>query len=221
MVLRNKKRGNDDLGSPYAVYRWIWNSLSNNKPYDQFVREIIAASGQWTESPGVVWFREVDQVTEQVEDTAQLFLGLRIQCARCHHHPFEKWSQNDYYGFSAFFSRVGKKNVTLPGFVRTARDRRIIHNPGAAFGLDLGSLHLHTFISIVALGLLIWLFRSLPADAGLSQLGLVMVVGGALGNIADRLLHDAGVVQVLPVRARLEQVADLSSWEWQKANARE
>ena len=132
MVLRNKKRGNDDIGSTYAFYRWIWNSLYNNKPYDQFVREIIAASGQWTESPGVVWFREVDQVNEQVEDTAQLFLGLRIQCARCHHHPFEKWSQNDYYGFSAFFSRVGKKNVTLPGFVRTARDRRIIHNPGAA-----------------------------------------------------------------------------------------
>ena len=132
MVLRNKKRGNDDLGSTYAFYRWIWNSLYNNKPYDQFVREIIAASGQWTESPGVVWYREVDQVNEQVEDTAQLFLGLRIQCARCHHHPFEKWSQNDYYGFSAFFSRVGKKNVTLPGFVRTARDRRIIHNPGAA-----------------------------------------------------------------------------------------
>jgi len=132
MVLRNKKRGNDDIGSTYAFYRWIWNSLYSNKPYDEFVREIIAASGQWTESPAVVWFREVDQVNEQVEDTAQLFLGLRIQCARCHHHPFEKWSQNDYYGFSAFFSRVTKKNVTLPGFVRTARDRRIVHNPGAA-----------------------------------------------------------------------------------------
>lgn len=132
MVLRNKKRGTDDTGSTYAFYRWIWNSLYTNKPYDEFVREIIAASGQWTESPGVVWFREVDQVNEQVEDTAQLFLGLRIQCARCHHHPFEKWSQNDYYGFSAFFSRVTKKNVTLPGFVRTARDRRIVHNPGAA-----------------------------------------------------------------------------------------
>jgi hypothetical protein len=45
----------------------------------------------------------------QVEDTAQLFLGLRIQCARCHHHPFEKWSQQDYYGFAAFFSQVGRK----------------------------------------------------------------------------------------------------------------
>jgi len=132
MVLRNKKRGTDDTGSTYAFHRWIWNSLYTNKPYDEFVREIIAASGQWTESPGVVWYREVDQVNEQVEDTAQLFLGLRIQCARCHHHPFEKWSQNDYYGFSAFFSRVAKKTITVPGFLRTARDRRIVHNPGAA-----------------------------------------------------------------------------------------
>ena len=132
LVLRNKKRGNDDTGSTYAFHRWIWNSLYSNKPYDQFVREILAASGQWTEAPPVVWFREVDQVNEQVEDTAQLFLGLRIQCARCHHHPFERWSQNDYYGFSAFFSRVGKKNINLPGFSRQARDRRIVHNPGAA-----------------------------------------------------------------------------------------
>jgi hypothetical protein len=132
MVLRNKKRGTDDTGSTYAFYRWIWNSLYTNRPYDEFVREIIAASGQWTESPGVVWYREVDQINEQVEDTAQLFLGLRIQCARCHHHPFEKWSQNDYYGFSAFFSRVTKKTITVPGFLRTARDRRIVHNPGAA-----------------------------------------------------------------------------------------
>ena len=51
-----------------------------------------------------------NETNEQVEDTAQLFLGLRIQCARCHHHPFEKWSQDDYYGFAAFFSRVGRKN---------------------------------------------------------------------------------------------------------------
>ncbi len=74
-----------------------------------------------------------------------------------------------------------------------------IHNPGAAFGLDLGNLHLHTVISVVALGLLVWLFRSLPADARLAQLALVMVLGGALGNIVDRLIHDAGVVDFFDV----------------------
>lgn len=132
LVLRNKKRGNDDQGATYGFYRWIWNSLYQNKPYDQFVREVLTASGDASFNPPVVWYREVDQNNEQVEDTAQLFLGLRIQCARCHHHPFEKWSQNDYYGFSAFFSRVGKKNITRPGAVRSNRDRRVFHNDGTA-----------------------------------------------------------------------------------------
>ena len=82
-----------------------------------------------------------------------------------------------------------------------------IHNPGAAFGLDLGSLHLHTVISVIALGLLVWLFRSLPAEARLSQFALVMVLGGALGNIIDRLVHDAGVVDFFDVGVS-------EQWRW-------
>ena len=125
LVLRNKKRRTEDLYGTYAFYRWIWDSLYENKPYDQFVREIVSASGEATSNPAVVWYREVNEVNEQVEDTAQLFLGLRIQCARCHHHPFEKWSQNDYYGFAAFFTTVGNK--VTPGQLRQQRDRRIFH----------------------------------------------------------------------------------------------
>lgn len=125
MVLRNRKRGNDLTSTTYAFQRWIWNSLYDNKPYDQFVREILTASGDAEENPPVVWYREVDQTNEQVEDLAQLFMGLRIQCARCHHHPFEKWSQDDYYGLAAFFSRVGRKNIV--GGNAQMRDRRIFH----------------------------------------------------------------------------------------------
>ena len=131
LVLRNKKRQNEDTEGTYAFYQWIWNSLYQNKPYDQFVREILTASGDQTYNPPVIWYREVDDINEQVEDTAQLFLGLRIQCARCHHHPFEKWSQNDYYGFSAFFSRVGRKNLAGNANPRL-REKRIFHNEGAA-----------------------------------------------------------------------------------------
>ena len=130
MVLRNKKRQANELEGTYAFYQWIWASLYDNKPYDQFVREIITASGQSRHNPAVVWYREVDQVNEQVEDTAQLFLGLRIQCARCHHHPFEKWSQNDYYGLQAFFSRIGKKNAV--GLATNNREKRVFHNEGKA-----------------------------------------------------------------------------------------
>lgn len=131
MVLRNKKRQNEDLPGTYAFYQWIWDSLYENKSYDQFVREIITASGDTEYNPPVIWYREVADTSEQVEDVAQLFLGVRIQCARCHHHPFEKWSQDDYYGFAAFFSRVGKKNLTAGSNTR-ARDRRVFHNEGTA-----------------------------------------------------------------------------------------
>jgi len=125
MVLRNKRRGQDLQSTTYGFYRWIWSNIYDNKPYDQFVREILTASGNAEDNPPVTWYREVDQTNEQVEDTAQLFLGLRIQCARCHHHPFEKWSQDDYYGLAAFFSRVGKKNIV--GGNNQLRDKRIFH----------------------------------------------------------------------------------------------
>lgn len=129
MVLRNKRSAQDGPASTYAFHQWIWSSLYENKPYDQFVREILTASGSPEDNPPVTWYREVDQTNEQVEDVAQLFLGLRIQCARCHHHPFEKWSQDDYYGLSAFFSRVGKKN--LVGANPQGRDKRVFHNDAA------------------------------------------------------------------------------------------
>jgi len=131
MVLRNKKRQNEDLQGTYAFYDWIWNSLYDNKPYDEFVRDILTASGDPELNPPVVWYREVAETNEQVEDVAQLFLGVRIQCARCHHHPFEKWSQNDYYSFAAFFSRLGKKNLVV-GENPRARERRVVHNEGVA-----------------------------------------------------------------------------------------
>lgn len=131
MVLRNKKRSEIDAAGTYELYQWIWNSLYENKPFDRFTRELLTASGDPRVSPAVIWYREVDEVNEQVEDTAQLFLGLRIQCARCHHHPFEKWSQDDYYGMSAFFSRVARK--PLADVENTnLREKRLYHNEGLA-----------------------------------------------------------------------------------------
>lgn len=109
-VLRNKRQSlKDDLKPTAAFHSWIRSSLHENKPYDQFVREIVTASGEEIASPPVSWYREVKDVFSQVEDVCQLFLGTRIQCARCHHHPLEKWSQQDYYGMAAFFSRLEYK----------------------------------------------------------------------------------------------------------------
>ena len=125
-ILRNKRNAEYEKVATYSFHEWIRDSIIENKPYDEFVRGILTASGAVGNNPPVAWYREVKDPSSQVEDTAQLFLGLRIQCARCHHHPFEVWSQQDYYGFQAFFSRVGRKKDLFQG------QDRIFHNPGVA-----------------------------------------------------------------------------------------
>ncbi len=114
-LLRNKRDEATHTRGTFAFYDWIRDSLLVNKPYDQFARAIITASGDLTENPPVAWYRQVNSPNAQLEDTAQLFLGLRLQCAQCHHHPYEKWSQHDYYSLAAFFSQVGRKPGGQPG----------------------------------------------------------------------------------------------------------
>ncbi|WP_437227964.1 DUF1549 and DUF1553 domain-containing protein [Planctomicrobium sp. SH661] len=128
-LLRNQRevsRPDESKRGTYLFHNWIRQTLLENRPYDQFVREILTASGEASENPPVLWYRAEKDVHSQVEDVTQLFLGQRLQCARCHHHPFERWSQADYYKLTAFFSRVGRK----PGSAPT--DDRIFHRSGAA-----------------------------------------------------------------------------------------
>lgn len=125
-ILRNKRRNETFARGTRIFHDWIRDSLHANMPYDQFARQLLTATGEIGQNPPVAWYREVKDSNEQVEDSAQLFLGLRIQCARCHHHPFEKWSQQDYYGFSAFFSRMQRKPGAQLG------EERIVFARGAA-----------------------------------------------------------------------------------------
>ncbi len=125
-LLRNKQNRATEKRGTYLFHDWIRESMDQNMPYDDFVKSILTASGDITENPPVAWYRQVRQLNEQVEDTAQLFLGLRLQCAQCHHHPFEKWSQHDYYSLAAFFSRVGRASGNRPG------EEVIFHRPGQA-----------------------------------------------------------------------------------------
>ncbi len=110
-ILRNKRSNDGDKQATFAFYNWIRDRLHENEPYDEFVRDVVTATGDVSLHPPVAWYRELREPSALVEDTAQLFLGMRIQCARCHHHPFEKWSQRDYHSFSAFYSRIGRKRV--------------------------------------------------------------------------------------------------------------
>jgi hypothetical protein len=130
-ILRNKRSDPAKRYTTYAFYDWLRQCLLENVPYDRLAREVLAASGRVEDNPAVAWYHQVRDSGAQVEDMAQLFLGLRMQCAKCHHHPFEKWSQQDYYGLASFFSRVGRKPSKYGG----GREH-IFHNAGLASARD-------------------------------------------------------------------------------------
>jgi hypothetical protein len=90
----------------YAYRQWIFDSVNANMPFDEFVRRVLTGSGGNYSHPAASFYRRVRDPQSRVEAVAQLFLGVRIGCARCHNHPFERWTQDDYYGLAAFFSRV-------------------------------------------------------------------------------------------------------------------
>jgi hypothetical protein len=100
----------------HAFHGWIRDMIARNRPYDEFVRGIVAASGEWQDAPAVNWYWQTrdDQLHQTTADTAQVFLGLRLQCARCHHHPYERWGQADYYGLAGFYARLGRKSFGQP-----------------------------------------------------------------------------------------------------------
>ena len=125
-ILRNKRKTGTYTRGTYAFHSWIRESLLTNKPFNQFAAEILTASGDPGQHPPVAWYRNVREPKAQLQDVAQVFLGVRLQCAECHHHPYEKWSQRDYYGFSAFFSQIGRKPGEQP------EEEIVFHRPGLA-----------------------------------------------------------------------------------------
>ncbi len=99
----------------WLFQQWIHQAIAENRPYDEFVRELITANGSTYTNPAANYFRVSREYTAAVENTTQLFLGVRFSCNKCHDHPFEKWTQNQYYEFGAFFADVRVKPGQLPG----------------------------------------------------------------------------------------------------------
>jgi hypothetical protein len=94
----------------WSFHNWVRANIRDNKPIDEMVCDIVTAEGStYTEGPAN-YFMTSNNAADWAETTSQLFLGVRIGCAKCHHHPFEKWSQDDYYSMAAFFVRLGTKN---------------------------------------------------------------------------------------------------------------
>ncbi len=129
------KRGNNQPGRAFGTFvfhEWIRDSIQNDRPYDQFARAIVAAVGDETRCPPTVWYKDLQTADQFVDNLAQVFLGTRIQCAQCHHHPYEKWSQHDYWGLAAFSGRLGRKTVPVPGMLNQNQQnqRLVLFNRG-------------------------------------------------------------------------------------------
>jgi hypothetical protein len=114
-ILRNSQLAGASEAA-YAFHQWIKDMIAQNRPYDEFVRGVVAAAGEWQEAPAINWYWQMrdDRLHQPTADTAQVFLGIRLQCARCHHHPYERWGQDDYYGLAGFFTRLGQKGFGQP-----------------------------------------------------------------------------------------------------------
>jgi len=109
--------------SMFLYHSWLTDKVANNVPLDQMVRELLGATGGTFTEPATNYYQIERDTLKTAENVAQVFMGIRTQCAQCHNHPFDRWTMDDYYSFAAFFSQVGRK---------TGEDYResIIYNRG-------------------------------------------------------------------------------------------
>ncbi len=104
-LLKNRSAQLQETGM-WAFHNWIKESFRNNEPFDKFVAQLVQGKGSSFSSGPANYFIVNSDSMSMAESTSQLFLGVRLTCAQCHHHPFEKYGQDDYYGFAAFFARI-------------------------------------------------------------------------------------------------------------------
>ncbi|QDT14535.1 DUF1549 and DUF1553 domain-containing protein [Alienimonas californiensis] len=119
------RTANNVLSGKEAVlyHRWLKEQVDGNVPVDEMVRELLASSGGTFDTPATNYYRTERDTLKVAENVAQVFMGMRIQCAQCHNHPFDRWTMEDYYGFAAFFAQVSTKNSDDPR-------ERIVYNRG-------------------------------------------------------------------------------------------
>ena len=95
-------------------YQWLRERIAGDVPFNELIRQILSAKGGTFSSPATNYFQIEQDVLKLTENTAQIFMGTRIQCAQCHNHPFDRWTMDDYYGFAAFFAQVKRKPAEDP-----------------------------------------------------------------------------------------------------------
>ncbi len=110
--------------SMLRYYNWLQERIASNVPMDKMVQELLASKGGTFANAATNYYQNETDTLKTAENVAQVFMGMRIQCAQCHNHPFDRWTMDDYYGFAAFFSQIGRKRGEDPR-------EQIIYNRGS------------------------------------------------------------------------------------------
>ena len=95
-------------------YTWLQDQIANDTPIDQMIKELLSSQGGTFSNPATNYYQNEQDNLKVAENVAQVFMGIRIQCAQCHNHPFDRWTMDDYYSFAAFFSQLGRKRSEDP-----------------------------------------------------------------------------------------------------------
>ena len=95
-------------------YNWLQERIANNVPFNKIVQELLSSTGGTFTNPSTNYYQIERDTLKLSENVAQVFMGMRLQCAQCHNHPFDRWTMNDYYSFAAFFSQIGRKRAQDP-----------------------------------------------------------------------------------------------------------
>jgi hypothetical protein len=125
-LLRIRSDGNQRMSykATLLYFNWLNQKLADNVPMNEIVRDLLSSSGGTFNNPASNFYQVEQETLKISENVAQVFMGMRLQCAQCHNHPFDRWTMDDYYSFAAFFSQIGRKNAEDPR-------ERIIFNSGS------------------------------------------------------------------------------------------
>lgn len=125
-LLRIRSDGNQQMSQKAALlyFNWLSQRLEAGDPIDRIVRDLLSATGGTFANPASNFYQVEQDTLKLSENVAQAFMGMRLQCAQCHNHPFDRWTMDDYYGFAAFFGQVGRKAAQDPR-------ERIVFNAGS------------------------------------------------------------------------------------------
>ena len=114
LQIRTQQNNQVSYKATLLYHNWLKEKIANNVPINKIVQEILSSTGGTFKNPATNYYQIERDTMKVAENAAQVFMGMRIQCAQCHNHPFDRWTMDDYYSFAAFFSQIGRKNAEDP-----------------------------------------------------------------------------------------------------------